>query len=83
MSALEKNKTWEIIDLQLKGKKVVRCEWVFTIKYNSNGKLEQYKARLVAKGFTQTSRIYCLETFTLGAKLNNVKVLLSMAVNLD
>jgi hypothetical protein len=28
--------------------------WVFSIKYNPEGKIERYKARLVAKGYTQT-----------------------------
>ena len=66
-----------------KGKKTVGCKWVFTIKYNSNGTLERYKAWLVTKGFTQTFGIDYLETFAPMAKLNTIKVLLSMAVNLD
>ncbi|KAH9698654.1 retrovirus-related pol polyprotein from transposon RE1 [Citrus sinensis] len=82
MRALEKNQIWEVTDLP-KGKKTVGCKWVFTIKYNSNGTLERYKARLVAKRFTQTYDIDYLETFTPVAKLNTVRVLLSMAVNLD
>ena len=82
MRALEKNWTWEVTGLP-KGKKTVGCKWVFTIKYNSNGTLERYKARLVAKGFTQTSGIHYLETFAPMEKLNIVRVLLSMAVNLN
>lgn len=43
MRALEKNATWEKVDLpQRKG--VVGCKWVFTVKYNSDGSLERYKA---------------------------------------
>ena len=82
MRALGKNQTWEVTGLP-KGKKTIECKWVFTIKYNSNGTLKRYKAQLVAKGFTQTFSIDYLETFALVAKSNTVKVLLSMAVNLD
>ena len=82
MRALEKNRTWETTGLP-KGKKTVGCKWIFIIKYNSNGTLEWYKARLVTKGFTQTFGIYYLETFAPMAKLNIVRVLLSMKVNLD
>ena len=79
MRALEKNQTREVTSLP-KRKKTVGCNWVFTIKYNSNGTLEQYKAQLVAKGFTQTFGINYLETFAPMVKLNTVRVLLSMEI---
>ena len=53
MKALQKNGTWEIVDLP-KEKKTVGCKWVFTIKSKADGSVERYKARLVAKRFTQT-----------------------------
>ena len=52
MQALEKNNTWEIVDLP-KGKKSVGCKWVFTFKYEADGSLERYKTRLIAKRYTQ------------------------------
>ena len=66
-----------------KGKTIVGCKWVFTIKHKSNGTVERYKAHLVAKGFTQTYGIDYLQTFAFFAKLNTIRVLLSLAANLD
>ena len=51
MRALQRNETWEIVDLP-REKKTVGCKWVFTIKCKSDNSIERYKARLVAKGFT-------------------------------
>lgn len=56
------------------------CKWVFTMKYKSDRTLDRYKVKLVAKGFTQTYGIDYSETSP-AAKLNTVKVLLSIAIN--
>ena len=48
MDSLEKNKTWELVELP-KDKKFVGCKWVFKLKKGVDGKVERYKSRLVAK----------------------------------
>ena len=55
------------------------CKWVFSVKYKSDGSVEWYKERLVAKGFTQTYGIDYQETFASVAKLNTIRILLSLA----
>ncbi|OIT33138.1 putative mitochondrial protein, partial [Nicotiana attenuata] len=42
--ALEKNHTWDLVDLP-SGKKAVGCKWVFTVKVNPDGSVARLKAR--------------------------------------
>jgi Reverse transcriptase (RNA-dependent DNA polymerase) len=72
MRALVKNDTWDMVP-RSSGKNVVGCKWVYSVKYNPEGKVDRFKARLVAKGYTQTYGV---------AKMNTVRTLISCAVNL-
>jgi len=82
MQTLEANKIWDIVRLP-NGNKIVGSKWVFTMKYKLNGSIDRYKARLVAQGFTQIQELDYEKTFASVAKLNSIRVLLSLAINLD
>ena len=47
--ALENNGTWTMEDLPL-GKKALGSQWVYRIKYKSDGSVERLKSRLVVLG---------------------------------
>ena len=80
MNALEKDKTYDLVELP-QGKMLVGCKWVLTVKHKTNGSLERYKARLVTMGYAQTYGINYLKTFAPIAKRNTVKILLSFVAN--
>eukprot|EP00253_Pinus_taeda_P021565 PITA_21565 len=46
------NDTWDLVPLP-KGRKLVRCKWVYRTKYGPDGKVDKHKAHLVSKGFSQ------------------------------
>ena len=66
-----------------KRKKLVSDKWIFTIKHKADRSLERYKARLVTWGFSQTYKIDYKETFAWMAKMNSIRILISLATNLN
>ena len=74
------NETWDLVPLP-KGRKLVRCKWVYRTKYGPDGKVDKHKARLVAKGFSQVEGIDYTETFAPVAKMNSIFLVLSLAAS--
>lgn len=83
MKSLIKNGTWTEILTLPNGWKALPCKWVFKIKLNSTGSIEQYKARLVVKGFKQIKGLDYTETFAPVVKFSMIHLMLAVAASLD
>jgi len=73
IAALDKNKTWELVDLPA-DHKAVKLKWV--LKHKADG---HYHACLVAKGFTQIPGLDYDETFLPVACFESLRLLLALA----
>ena len=74
------NNTWDLVPLP-KGRKLVRCRWVYKTRFGPNGKVDRHKARLVAKGFSQVEGIDYTKTFSHVAKMNSICLVLSLVAS--
>ncbi|KAG8478601.1 hypothetical protein CXB51_028410 [Gossypium anomalum] len=78
MESLHKNRTWDLVKLP-KGKKAVRCKWVFKKKKGTPRVEERrYKARLVAKGYSQIPEVDFTDVFSPVVKHSSIRALLGI-----
>ncbi|KAG8479428.1 hypothetical protein CXB51_029898 [Gossypium anomalum] len=83
MESLHKNRTWDLVKLP-KGKKAVRCKWVFKKKEGTPGVEEpRYKARLVAKGYSQIPGVDFTDVFSPAVKHSSIRALLGIVAMHD
>ena len=78
--SLLENDTWDLVPLP-KGRKLVRCKWVYKMNFRPDGKVDKHKARLVAKGFSQVQGIDYTETFSSITKMNSIHLVISLATS--
>lgn len=81
MEALQKNDTWELLDF-LDENKIVGYKWVLTVKHKASGFVERFKVRLVVNGYTQTYEVDYQESFAPTVKINAIRVLFLLPINL-
>jgi hypothetical protein len=82
MKALERNSTWDLVELP-RDRKIVACRWVYKLKKGVDDKVERYKARLVAKGYSKKLGIDFHEIFSPVVKIVSIQSVLALVALLD
>lgn len=82
IDALELNKTWSVKSLP-EDKYMIRCKWVFIIKYNVNGSIECYEFRFVAHSNRQVEGVDYKYFFSTVATMSIVWALLKVVAVKD
>ena len=82
LNQFQRNDLWDLVP-KPQQKNIIGTKWVFRNKLNEQGEVVRNKARLVAQGYSQQEGIDYTETFSLVAKLEAIRLLLSYAVNHD
>ena len=79
-SSLQKNNTWELVDLP-RGRKLVKCKWVLKTKFGADGSHLKYNKILIDKEYSQVHGIEYNETFAPFAKMDSIRLSLAIAAS--
>ncbi|KAL0345470.1 UNVERIFIED_CONTAM: Retrovirus-related Pol polyprotein from transposon RE2 [Sesamum radiatum] len=78
IEAIQKNNTWELIELP-KGAKKVGVKWIYKTKFNEIEEVDKYKARLVVKGYSQQYGVDYTEVFAPVARIETIQLVVALA----
>ena len=77
-----RNDVWELVP-RPKGVNVIGTKWIFKNKSDEHGTVNRNKSRLIGQGYTQAEKIDFDETFVPVAKLESIRILLTIASHLN
>jgi hypothetical protein len=80
MRAIQENDTWELASLPI-GHRAIGLKWVYKVKRNEAVEVVRHKAHLVANGYDQRAGIDFDEVFTLVARLESVRMMVSLVAH--
>jgi len=63
-------------------RKALRTKWIYTVKYDTEGRVKKYKARLVARGYEQIFGVDFDETFSPVTRLTSLRLLFALSAQL-
>ncbi|KAK4834949.1 hypothetical protein QYF36_002934 [Acer negundo] len=78
LNQFERNAVWTLVP-RPKSTNVIRTKWIYRNKSNEDGNIVMHKARLVAQGYSQIEGIDFKETFAPVARLEPIRLLLSIS----
>ena len=78
MDAIEKNRTWELVDFP-HNKHSIDVRWVFKVKLKTDDSIAKHKPKLVAKGFLQKQGIDYTEVYAPVARMETIRLVIVVA----
>ena len=81
-NSLMDNGTWHLDHLP-SGSVAIPCQWIFNVKYNSDGSIDRYKARLVALGNRQEYGVDYDEVYSPVARFESLRLILALGCITD
>ena len=81
-NSLMSNKTWHLDHLP-HGSLAIPCQWIFNVKFHSDGTVDRYKARLVALGNRQEYGVDFDEVYSPVARFESLRLVLAIGCITD
>jgi hypothetical protein len=74
--------TWELVPrTSIKGKRVISCKWLYTLKRDAAGRIKRFKARLCIRRFLQRMGIDYAETYAPVIRFETIRCVIMYALH--